>query len=177
MSIISPNANKGVEQHKKEIRKLEKDSVTLRRDEQTRLRFEAIQRGDHKTAKAIKYRSAAERTKQMYQKLCYICGIQKTGISRLEVPQDPTNFDYKKFTEWITIDTPLKRSKANCVTATSATLCKCMACSRPFPLLRMDQLGCFLPHLRTHSRRHLSPTRSQLSHQRAYMAHETMRLP
>ena len=42
----------------------------------------------------------------MYQKLCYIHGIQKTGISRLEVLQDPTNFDYKKCTEWITIDTP-----------------------------------------------------------------------
>ena len=38
----------------KEIRKLEKDSVTLRRDEQTRLHREAIQRGDHETAKAIK---------------------------------------------------------------------------------------------------------------------------
>ena len=42
----------------------------------------------------------------MYQKLRYIRGIQKTGISRLEVPQDPTNFDYKHCTEWITIDTP-----------------------------------------------------------------------
>ena len=42
----------------------------------------------------------------MYQKLRYIRGIQKTGISRLEVPQDPTNFDYKQRTEWITIDTP-----------------------------------------------------------------------
>ena len=90
----------------KEIRKLEKDSVTLRRDEQTRLCREAIQRGDHKTAKAIKYRLAAKQTKQMYQKLHYIRRIQKTGISRLEVPQDPTNFDYKKCTEWITIDTP-----------------------------------------------------------------------
>ena len=42
----------------------------------------------------------------MYQKLWYIRGIQKTGISCLEVPQDPTNFDYKHCTEWITIDTP-----------------------------------------------------------------------
>ena len=89
----------------KEIRKLEKDSVTLRRDKLTRLRCEAIQRGDHETAKAIKYQLAAERTKQMYQKLRYIRGIQKTGISRLEVAQDPTDFDYKKCTEWITIDT------------------------------------------------------------------------
>ena len=48
----------------------------------------------------------AEQTKWMYQKLRYIRGIQKTGISRLEVPQDPTNFDYKQCTEWITIDTP-----------------------------------------------------------------------
>ena len=42
----------------------------------------------------------------MYQNLQYIWGIQKTGISRLEVPQDPTNFDYKHCTDWITIDTP-----------------------------------------------------------------------
>ena len=42
----------------------------------------------------------------MYQKLQYIQGIQKTGISRLEVPQDSTNFDYKHCTEWITIVTP-----------------------------------------------------------------------
>ena len=90
----------------KEIRKLDKDSVTLRRNEQTRLHRKAIQRGDHETAKAIKYRLAAEQTKHMYQKLRYICRIQKTGISRLEVLQDPTNFDYKKCTEWITIDTP-----------------------------------------------------------------------
>ena len=71
-----------------------------------KLRRDAIQRGDHNTAKAIKYCLAAERTKQMYQKLRYIQGIQKTGISRLEVPQDSTNFDYKHCTKWITIDTP-----------------------------------------------------------------------
>ena len=74
--------------------------------EQPKLHRDAIQRGDHDTAKAIKYRLAAERTKQMYQKLRYIWGIQKTGISHLEVPQDSTNFDYKHCTEWITIDTP-----------------------------------------------------------------------
>ena len=55
-----------------EIRKLKKRSVTLRIEEQTQLRREAIQRGDHETAKAIKYRLVAERTKQMYQKLRYI---------------------------------------------------------------------------------------------------------
>ena len=90
----------------KEIRQLEKDSVTLRGEEQTRLHCEAIQRGDNETAKAIKYRLAAERTKQTYQKLWYIHGIQKTGISCLEVPQDSTRFNYKQCTEWITIDTP-----------------------------------------------------------------------
>ena len=89
-----------------EIQKLEKDAVTLRIEEQTKLHRVAIQRGDHATAKAIKYRLAAERTKQMYQNLRYIQGIQKTGISRLEVPQHSTNFDYKHCTEWITIDTP-----------------------------------------------------------------------
>ena len=43
-----------------EIRKLEKDSITLRIEEQTQLSREAIQRGDHETAKAIKYRLVAE---------------------------------------------------------------------------------------------------------------------
>ena len=38
-----------------EIQKIEKDSVTLQIEEQTKLRREAIQRGDHETAKAIKY--------------------------------------------------------------------------------------------------------------------------
>ena len=42
----------------------------------------------------------------MYQKLRYIRGIKKTGISRLDVPRDPANFDYKQCTEWVTIDTP-----------------------------------------------------------------------
>ena len=42
----------------------------------------------------------------MYQKLRYIRGIQKTGISRLEVPRDSANFEYKQCTEWLTIDTP-----------------------------------------------------------------------
>ena len=55
----------------------------------------------------------------MYQKLQYIRGIQKTGISCLEVPQDSTNFDYKHCTEWITIDTPQDiKSK----------LCECNQC-------------------------------------------------
>ena len=55
-----------------EIHKLEKDSVTLRIEEQTQLRQEAIQHGDHETAKAIKYCLVAEQTKRMYQKLRYI---------------------------------------------------------------------------------------------------------
>ena len=43
-----------------EIHKLEKDSVTLRIKDQKQLRREAIQRGVHETAKAIKYRLVAE---------------------------------------------------------------------------------------------------------------------
>ena len=45
---------------KQEIRKLEKDSVTLRIEEQTQLCRESIKCGDHETAKAIKYRLVAE---------------------------------------------------------------------------------------------------------------------
>ena len=43
-----------------EIRKLEKDSDTLQIEEQTQLHREAIQHGDHETAKAIKYHLVAE---------------------------------------------------------------------------------------------------------------------
>ena len=42
----------------------------------------------------------------MYQNLRYIQGIQKTGISRLDVSRDPANFSYKQCTELVTIDTP-----------------------------------------------------------------------
>ena len=55
-----PECKQRCQAAQKEIPKLEKDSVTLRRDERTRLRREAIQRGDHETAKAIKYRLEAE---------------------------------------------------------------------------------------------------------------------
>ena len=43
-----------------EIQKLEKDSITLRIEEQTKLHHEAIQHGDHETTKAIKYHLVAE---------------------------------------------------------------------------------------------------------------------
>ena len=55
-----PECQQRCHEAQQEIRKLEKDSVTLRIEEQTRLRRAAIQRGDHDTAKAIKYRLAAE---------------------------------------------------------------------------------------------------------------------
>ena len=48
----------------------------------------------------------AERTKRMYTKIRNCRGQQKTGLSRLQVPSDRTNFDYKNCTEWITLDAP-----------------------------------------------------------------------
>ena len=101
-----PECQKWCHDAQQEIRKLEKDAVALRIEEQTKLCQEAIQRGNHETAKAIEYCLVPEHTKRMYQKLRYIRGIQKTGLSRLDVPQDPANFDYKQCSEWVTIDTP-----------------------------------------------------------------------
>ena len=50
-----PECQQCCREAQQEIRKLEKDSVTLRIEEQTSTRRAAIQRGDHNTAKAIKY--------------------------------------------------------------------------------------------------------------------------
>ena len=135
-----PECQQRCRKAQQEIRTLEKDSVTLRIEEQTKLRRDAIQRGDHDTTKAIKYCLAAERTKQMYQKLQYIWGIQKTGISRLEVPLDSTNFDYKYCTKWITIDTPqdikskLHEHNQHHISDSSS-------------LLQMDRLGRLVSHI------------------------------
>ena len=114
-----------------EISKLGKDSVTLQIEDQAQLRREAIQPGDHETAKAIKYHIVAEQTKRMYQKLRYIRGIQKTGISRLDVPQDPANFNYEQCTEWLTID-PSQEIESKLRERTSITLGKCSARSQQF---------------------------------------------
>ena len=55
-----PECQQRCREAQQEIRQLEKDSVILRVEEQTRLHREAIQCGDHDTAKAIKYHLAAE---------------------------------------------------------------------------------------------------------------------
>ena len=55
-----PECQQRCREAQQEIQKLEKDSATLQIEEQTKLRREPIQRGDHETAKAIKYHLVAE---------------------------------------------------------------------------------------------------------------------
>ena len=48
----------------------------------------------------------AETTKRMYKKLRNCRGRKSTGLSRVEVPADPTDTNYTDCTEWISIDAP-----------------------------------------------------------------------
>ena len=48
----------------------------------------------------------AETTKCMFRKLQSCRGRKSTGLSRLEVPKDPTDSNYKDCTEWVSIDAP-----------------------------------------------------------------------
>ena len=88
------------------IKKMEKEAVSRRDDEQQTLLSAAKIRGDTKTAKAIKYKMIAETTKRMFQKLSNCRGRQNTGLSTIDVPRDPTELNHKDCTDWIMIDTP-----------------------------------------------------------------------
>ena len=85
---------------------MEKDAVTHRANEQNTLLREATAKGDKKEAKEIRFKMVAERTKRMYKKLKNCRGRTNTSLSRLEVPTDPTETNYKDCTEWISIDAP-----------------------------------------------------------------------
>ena len=90
----------------RQIREMTKDAVQRRHNAlQTELQ-QALAEGNKQQSKALKHRIAAERTKAMYTKLRQCRGNLKTGITRLDVPADPTTTDYTGCTEWITIDTP-----------------------------------------------------------------------
>ncbi|KAL7569758.1 hypothetical protein ACA910_005702 [Epithemia clementina (nom. ined.)] len=91
-----------------EIRELEKDHITHRRNEQLQRLHQATASGNTSQAKLIKRTIAAENTKAMYRKLRYLQSPGgSSGISKLEVPRDPQVTDYASCTDWISIDTPL----------------------------------------------------------------------
>jgi hypothetical protein len=90
----------------RQIKALEKDSATHRRNDLVDAKKKAENSGDKKAANAIRNIIVAEQTATMYRKLKFARGIQKTGLSRLEVPRDQTERDYKACTDWITIDVP-----------------------------------------------------------------------
>ena len=72
----------------------------------------AFVQNDKRSHQAYKLIAKAEETKAMYAKLRFIRsdGTQQTGLTRLEVPQDPAQ-DPKHCTEWTTVDTPADITK------------------------------------------------------------------
>ena len=90
----------------RDIRRMEKDATTHRANEQQSLLREATAQGDKKKAKEIKFKIVAEATKRMFRKLNNCKGTPKTGLSRLDVPRDPTDVNYKDCKDWISLDTP-----------------------------------------------------------------------
>ena len=88
------------------IRAMEKYAATHRQENQQQELQEATAIGDKKLAKEIKYKIVAETTRRMFKKIAACRGRRKSGLSRLEVPSDPNDFNYNECKEWITVDTP-----------------------------------------------------------------------
>jgi hypothetical protein len=88
------------------IRQLEKNSLALRQQNLESKASAYTQQGDKKNAKRIRILLKAERTRQLYCKLWKIRNVSKQGITKLEVPSDPSWLDYKQCKEWITITLP-----------------------------------------------------------------------
>jgi hypothetical protein len=76
-------------------------------------------------AAALKWRNLqrAEEIKAMYRKLRFIRqdSVQQSGLSRIEVPTDPTE-DPKKCKDWTTIDAPEEMNKSTVILRLSHTL-------------------------------------------------------
>ena len=93
-------------QIQQQIRQSTKDAVFHRQNEQLIQLKDAEAKGNKKKAKLIKNLMAAERTKSMYRKIRQCRGAEKAGITRLDVPADPDDVNYKSCVDWISIDTP-----------------------------------------------------------------------
>ena len=110
-SVINiPNSLEACQQEcrvvQRQIREMTKDAVQRRHNALQKELQQAVLEGNKQQSKALKHRIAAEHTKAMYKKLRQRRGNLKTGITRLDVPADPTTTDYTGCTEWLTIDTP-----------------------------------------------------------------------
>ena len=90
----------------RKITDLTRTAVYRRQNEQKLQLQEAEKAGDRAKTKRIKHMMSAERTKEMYKKIKNCRGTTKGGVTRLEVPRDPTTKDYNNCMDWISIDTP-----------------------------------------------------------------------
>ena len=90
----------------KEIRTLSRDARQHRRDELRREINACRDQGNHKKAKDLRRIMVAENVKGMYRRLRSARGEQHQGITRLEVPCNPEEVDYKSCTDWISVDLP-----------------------------------------------------------------------
>jgi exonuclease III len=88
------------------IRQLEKDSLHLRKQELENKAIASAQQGDKINSKRLRILLKAEQTKYLFQKLKKIRNVAKQGITKLEVPKDPLDTNYKECKEWITITLP-----------------------------------------------------------------------
>jgi hypothetical protein len=88
------------------IRQLEKDSIQLHKQELENKAMALSQQGDKINSKRLRILLKAEQTKYLFQKLTKIRNVTKQGITKLEVPTDPLETNYKECREWITITLP-----------------------------------------------------------------------
>ena len=94
-------------QTQREIKQKEKHVATHRRNDLNSMKERLLAKGDKKGAKQVKQQIIAENTKEVFRKLRQFSGSSKGGgLTRLEVPKDPAEKNYKTCKEWITITTP-----------------------------------------------------------------------
>ena len=92
-------------QAQKLLREMERSSANYRRTEHNEKLAKLRATSNSKGIKDVKLLIKAEEVKQMYQKLRNIQGSQKSSITRLLVPEDPTA-NPKTCTEWRSVDLP-----------------------------------------------------------------------
>ena len=66
-----------------------------------------MDRGDTKTANALRHIISAEKKQTTFAKLCRLRQEQKEGLQTIRAPSDPDITDYTACRDWISIYTPL----------------------------------------------------------------------
>ena len=88
------------------IRIMSKKASTYREDHLKRQITTLQQDNQRQKANEIKNVLYTEQMKKIYNKIRKCRGVQKGGLTKLQVPADPAEQDYKKCQNWVTLELP-----------------------------------------------------------------------